>query len=167
MNNQGLPVNPIGVNLGNVVELPQPRVVGEENRGHTFMVTSSLMQMLTARGLFSGSPSEDPHAHLAKLRVVCKSCVGNQGRNYGNYNREGHYVRDWNFNRDSNYNRNSYGNRNDRVGPYVPPQNRESGARETGGNMARIEDMMQKMMRRFDATDENVKDMRSDLSGIG
>ena len=33
--------------------------------------------------------------------------------------------------------------------------------------MARIEDMMQKMMRRFDATDENVKEMRSDLSGIG
>ncbi|WMV58653.1 hypothetical protein MTR67_052038 [Solanum verrucosum] len=44
--------------------------------GHTFVVTSSLMQMLTARGLFSGSPSEDPHAHFAKLRVVCKSCVG-------------------------------------------------------------------------------------------
>uniref|UniRef100_M1DNK9 Integrase core domain containing protein n=1 Tax=Solanum tuberosum TaxID=4113 RepID=M1DNK9_SOLTU len=36
-----------------------------------------------------------------------------------------------------------------------------------GGNMARIEDMMQKMMRRFDATDENVKEMRNDLSGIG
>ena len=32
--------------------------------------------------------------------------------------------------------------------------------------MAGIEDMMQKMMRRFDATDENVKDMRNDLSGI-
>ncbi|WMV32740.1 hypothetical protein MTR67_026125 [Solanum verrucosum] len=46
--------------------------------GHTFVVTSSLMQMLTTRGLFSGSPlpSEDPHAHLAKLRVVCKCCVG-------------------------------------------------------------------------------------------
>ena len=92
---------------------------------------------------------------------------GNQGRTYGNYNREGHYVRDGNFNRDNNYNRNNYGNRNDRVGPYVRPQNRESGARETGGNMARIEDMMQKMMRRFDATDENVKEMRNDLSGIG
>ena len=33
--------------------------------------------------------------------------------------------------------------------------------------MARIEDMMQKMMRRFDATDENVKEMRNHLSGIG
>ena len=40
------------------------------------MVTSSLMQMLTARGLFSGLPSEDPHAHIDKVRAVSKSCVG-------------------------------------------------------------------------------------------
>ena len=39
------------------------------------MVTSSLMQILTARGLFSGLPYEDPHAHIAKVRAVCKSCV--------------------------------------------------------------------------------------------
>ncbi|XP_015078368.1 uncharacterized protein LOC107022202 [Solanum pennellii] len=32
--------------------------------------------------------------------------------------------------------------------------------------MARIENMMQKRMRRFEETNENVKDMRSDLSGI-
>ena len=32
--------------------------------------------MLTARGLFSGLPYEDPHAHIAKLRSVCKSCIG-------------------------------------------------------------------------------------------
>ena len=44
--------------------------------GHTFVVTSSLMQILTARALFSGLPSEDPHAHIAKVSVVCKSCVG-------------------------------------------------------------------------------------------
>ena len=43
---------------------------------HTFVVTSSLMQMLTARGLFSGLPSEDPHSHIAKVRSMCKSCVG-------------------------------------------------------------------------------------------
>uniref|UniRef100_M1DQ98 Integrase core domain containing protein n=1 Tax=Solanum tuberosum TaxID=4113 RepID=M1DQ98_SOLTU len=92
---------------------------------------------------------------------------GNQGRNYGNYNQEGQYVRDGNFNRDNNYNRNNYGNRNDRVGPYIPSQNRESGPREAGTNMSRIEDMMQKMMKKFDATDENVKEMRNDLSGIG
>ena len=40
------------------------------------MITSSLMQMLTARGLFSGLPSEYPHAHITKVRAVCKSCVG-------------------------------------------------------------------------------------------
>ena len=40
------------------------------------MVTSSLMQMLTARCLFSGLPSEDPHAHITKVRAVCRSCVG-------------------------------------------------------------------------------------------
>ena len=40
------------------------------------MVTSSLMQILTTRGLFSGLPSEDPHAHITKVRAVCKICVG-------------------------------------------------------------------------------------------
>ena len=34
------------------------------------------MQMLTARGLFLGLPSKDTHAHIAKVRVVCKRCVG-------------------------------------------------------------------------------------------
>ena len=40
------------------------------------MVTSSLMQMLTARGLFSGLPFEDPHNHIANVRAMCTSCVG-------------------------------------------------------------------------------------------
>ena len=40
------------------------------------MVTRSLMKMLTSRGLFSGLPSEDPHAHITKVRTVCKSSVG-------------------------------------------------------------------------------------------
>ena len=40
------------------------------------MVTSSMMQMLTARGLFSGLPVEDPHDHIIKVKEVCKSCVG-------------------------------------------------------------------------------------------
>ena len=50
---------------------------------------------------------------------------GNQGRNYGNYNREGHYVRDGNYNRDNNFNRGNYANTNDKNGPYVTPQNHE------------------------------------------
>ena len=44
--------------------------------GHTVVVTSSLMQMLNARGLFSRLPFEDPHAHIAKVWSVCKTCVG-------------------------------------------------------------------------------------------
>uniref|UniRef100_M1DZZ3 Integrase core domain containing protein n=1 Tax=Solanum tuberosum TaxID=4113 RepID=M1DZZ3_SOLTU len=77
------------------------------------------------------------------------------------------WRQDGNFNHDNNYNRNNYGNINDRVGPYFSPQNRKFGPREVGSNMSHIEDMMQKMMRRFDATDENVKEMRNDLSSIG
>ena len=33
--------------------------------------------------------------------------------------------------------------------------------------MARVEDMFHKMIRRFDASDENIKELRSDLAGIG
>uniref|UniRef100_M1E168 Integrase core domain containing protein n=1 Tax=Solanum tuberosum TaxID=4113 RepID=M1E168_SOLTU len=84
---------------------------------------------------------------------------GNHGRNYGNYNREGNYVWDRNYNRANNYNWNNYGNINERVRPYVPPENRESGNREDGGSMSRIEEMMQKMLKKFDTTDQNVKEM--------
>ena len=33
--------------------------------------------------------------------------------------------------------------------------------------MVRVEDMLHKMMRRFDTNDENIKELRSDLAGIG
>ena len=33
--------------------------------------------------------------------------------------------------------------------------------------MALVEDMLHKMMRRFDANDEHIKELRSDLAGIG
>ena len=36
------------------------------------------MQMLTARGLFPGLRYKDPHAHIAKLRSLCKRCVRRQ-----------------------------------------------------------------------------------------
>ena len=60
----------------NIVDSDGPLVLPPLPTGHTFVVTSSLIQMLTARGLFSGLPSEDSHAHIVKIRVVCKSCVG-------------------------------------------------------------------------------------------
>ena len=82
---------------------------------------------------------------------------GNQGRNYGNYNREGHYVRDGNYNRDNNFNRGNYANRNDKKWTYVPPQNREVTPRDGGDSMAQVEDMLHKMMRKFDASDEHIK----------
>ena len=33
--------------------------------------------------------------------------------------------------------------------------------------MARVEDILHKMMRRFDASDEHIKELRCDLEGIG
>ena len=44
--------------------------------GQNFVVTSILMRMITARGFYLELPSEDPHAYIANLRSVCKSCVG-------------------------------------------------------------------------------------------
>ena len=60
----------------NIADSDGPLVLPALPTGHTFVVTSRLMKMLTARGLFSGLPSEDPHAHIAKVRAVRKSCVG-------------------------------------------------------------------------------------------
>ena len=60
----------------NIADSDGPLVLPPLPTGHTFVVTSSLKQMLTARGLFSRLPSEDPHAHIAKVRVVYKSFVG-------------------------------------------------------------------------------------------
>ena len=33
--------------------------------------------------------------------------------------------------------------------------------------MARVEDMLQKMIKRFDASDDHIKELRSDLANIG
>ena len=60
----------------NITDLDGPLVLPPQPQGYTFVVTSILMQMITTRGLFSRLPSEDRHAHIAKMRSVCKSCVG-------------------------------------------------------------------------------------------
>ena len=87
---------------------------------------------------------------------------GNQGRIYGNYNREGYYVGEGNYNRDNNFNRGNYGNTNDRNGPYVPHQNCEVNPRDGGDSISRVEDMLHKMMMRFDASNEHTKELRND-----
>ena len=60
----------------NIADSDGPLVLPPLPTGHTFEETSSLMQMLTARGLFSGLPSEDPHAHIAKVRQCVKVVWG-------------------------------------------------------------------------------------------
>ncbi|XP_069147993.1 uncharacterized protein [Solanum lycopersicum] len=59
----------------NIADSYEPLVLRPLPPGHTFVVTSSLMEMLTTSGLFSGLPCENAHAHIAKVRAVCKSCV--------------------------------------------------------------------------------------------
>ena len=53
------------------------------------------------------------------------------------------------------------------MGPMSLLKNREVTSRDGGDSMARVEDMLHKMMRRFDASDENIKELRSDVAGIG
>ena len=54
-----------------------------------------------------------------------------------------------------------------RMGPMFLLQNREVAPRDGGDSMARVEDMLHKMMRRFDASDEHIKELRGDLVSIG
>ncbi|XP_069148157.1 uncharacterized protein [Solanum lycopersicum] len=61
----------------------------------------------------------------------------------------------------------NYAYRNDNNGPYVPSQNRETPPRDGGDSMARVEDMLHKMMRRFGASDDHIKEIRGDLASIG
>ena len=55
----------------------------------------------------------------------------------------------------------------DRSEPYDPTQNREVAPRDGGCSMAWAGNMMQKMMRRFDASDEHTKELRNVLASIG
>ena len=54
----------------NITDSDGPLVLPPLPHRPTFVVTNSLMRMLTARGLFSGLLLEDPHAHIAKVRAV-------------------------------------------------------------------------------------------------
>lgn len=50
-------------------------VVPPSKPGHTFIVTSILMQKLTSKGLFLGLKSKDPYAQLRKVQRVCMSSM--------------------------------------------------------------------------------------------
>ena len=91
---------------------------------------------------------------------------GNQGQNNGNSFFEVNYVRYGNYNSNKNFNQGNYVNNNDRSWPYALLQNHEVSPRDGGGNMARVEDMIHKMMRKFDASDHHTTELRNDLVGI-
>ena len=57
----------------NIADSDGPHVLPPLPQGHTFVITSSLMQMLATRGLLLGISSEDPHADITKVTVVCES----------------------------------------------------------------------------------------------
>ena len=59
-----------------IIDSNGPLVLPPLPHWHTYVVTSSLMHMLTARGLFLGLPSEDSHAYIEISRSLCKTCVG-------------------------------------------------------------------------------------------
>ena len=60
----------------NIADSDGPLVLPPLPLGNIFVVTSSLLQILTTRGLILGLPSKDPHIDITKLRYVRKSCVG-------------------------------------------------------------------------------------------
>lgn len=60
----------------NFAESDRPLVLPLLHSWHTFVVTSIMMHILTARGLFVGLLTDDPHDHIPKMNVVCKSCIG-------------------------------------------------------------------------------------------
>lgn len=62
----------------NIADSDKPLFLNPLPPGHTIVMTSSWMQMLTTRGLFYGIPLEDPHAHIDQLRHVCKIYVDRQ-----------------------------------------------------------------------------------------
>ena len=62
----------------NITDSEGPLVLPPLKQGQRLVVTSSLTQLLNARGVFSRLPFEDPHDHIAKLRLVCYSYVERQ-----------------------------------------------------------------------------------------
>ena len=50
--------------------------LGVEMMLSVYVIISSLMQMVTSRGLFHCFPCKDLYANLSKANNVCKSSVG-------------------------------------------------------------------------------------------
>lgn len=69
------PQNNYRVNF-NIAYSDGPLVLPPLSLGHTFVVNTSLMKILIQGWLLAGLASDVPHAHIAKLMVLCESCVG-------------------------------------------------------------------------------------------
>ncbi|XP_049381207.1 uncharacterized protein LOC125845709 [Solanum stenotomum] len=89
---------------------------------------------------------------------------GNQGYNSGNtgrnYSREGQYDRPTNREKGNWQNRDGY--INDRCGVYVPPGNRDCTSGSSSGS--KLEDMLAKVLQKFESIDAGVKEMKGDFS---
>lgn len=60
----------------------------------------------------------------------------------------------------------NYSNSNESSGPYIPPQNKDVAPGDGGRSIERVEDMLHKMLRRFDTSDEQTREMRGNLANI-
>ncbi|TMX05709.1 hypothetical protein EJD97_006917 [Solanum chilense] len=137
---------------------------------------SSSWKSYTSRNTVAVQSTHNSHADdlrekMAQMRteleLVLKHVVGSAEKvNAVNYLSKSPSTNDEYYYEEDSYAVNYYtgGFRPNSSGPYVPPQKREVGPRDGGGSMAQVEDMMHKIIRRFDANDEHTKELRNDLA---